>query len=120
LVILVLHHQSMQCKQLRKPTPQMLSVVTYQHVFEPCNTSVFRRYEASVRACEVRLAREAEELEEEVDPGELLLERLDAGLFTLQCALVAVAALWSTADAGLRRRLLACLHQKGQSLEMVR
>jgi beta-catenin-like protein 1 len=68
----------------------------------------------------VRLAREAEELEEEVDPGELLLERLDAGLFTLQCALVVVAALWSTGDAGLRRRLLACLHQKGQSLEMVR
>ncbi|WIA28620.1 hypothetical protein OEZ86_011157 [Tetradesmus obliquus] len=78
------------------------------------------RYEASVRACEVRLAREAAELDEEVEPGELLLERLDAGLFTLQCAMVVVAALWSTGDAGLRRRLLACLHQKGQSLEMVR
>jgi hypothetical protein len=34
--------------------------------------------------------------------------------------MVVVAALWSTGDAGLRRRLLACLHQKGQSLEMVR
>lgn len=78
------------------------------------------RYESSVRACEARLARQALDAEEEVDEEELLLERMDAGLFTLQCGMVVVAALWSTGDAGLRRRLLSYLHQKGQSLEMVR
>lgn len=73
-----------------------------------------------MRACEARLSHEAEEYGEEVDQEELLLERLDAGLFTLQCGMVITAALWSTGDQGLRKRLLAGLHQKGQSLNMVR
>lgn len=79
-----------------------------------------RRYDASVRSCEGRLSRDAEELGEPLDGDELLLERLDAGLFTLQCGLVSLAALWATGDAGLRKRLLAALHQRGQTLEMVR
>eukprot|EP00775_Hariotina_reticulata_P010490 gene10490-10649_t len=78
------------------------------------------RYEAGVRASESRLAAEAAELGEDVDEDELLLERLDAGLFTLQCVMVILAALWSTGDPGLRKRLLAGLHQRGHSLEVVR
>lgn len=73
-----------------------------------------------MRACEARLARQALDEDEVIDDEELLLERMDAGLFTLQCGMVVVAALWSTGDVGLRKRLLAHLHQKGQSLEMVR
>ncbi|KXZ43101.1 hypothetical protein GPECTOR_102g54 [Gonium pectorale] len=80
------------------------------------------RYQARVRAEEQRLAAalaEADE-DEQVDEEELLLARLGAGLFTLQqCALIA-ASLWATGDAGLRRRLLALLHQKGASLAPVR
>ena len=73
-------------------------------------------------ACEARLAAEYAQYEEdeEIDEEELLLERLDAGLFTLQCGAVICAALWATGDAGLRKRLLACLHQKGHTLEMIR
>lgn len=71
-------------------------------------------------ACEARLAEEAELIGEEVDEDELLMERLDAGLFTLQCCMVITAALWSTGDVGLRKRLLACLHQRGQTLELAR
>jgi beta-catenin-like protein 1 len=66
------------------------------------------------------LAAEAAELGEDVDEDELLLERLDAGLFTLQCVMVVLAALWSVGDPGLRKRLLAGLHQRGHSLELVR
>jgi beta-catenin-like protein 1 len=55
-----------------------------------------------------------------VDEDELSEGRHDAGLFTLQCCMVITAALWSTGDTGLRRRLLACLHQRAQTLEMVR
>ncbi len=83
--------------------------------------STLHRYDAAVTAAEARLAAEAEELgEETIDPDELQLERLDAGLFSLQCAAVVLAALWETGDAGLRRRLLACLHQRGHSLQMPR
>jgi len=73
-----------------------------------------------VSAVEARLADEAALLGEEVDEDELAMERLDAGLFTLQCCMVVTAALWSTADIGLRKRLLACLHQRGHTLEVVR
>lgn len=71
-------------------------------------------------AVEARLADEAELLGEDIDDDELLMERMDAGLFTLQCCMVITAALWSTGDVGLRKRLLACLHQRGHSLEIVR
>jgi len=85
-----------------------------------CGSSHTPRYEAGVRASETRLAAEAAELGEDVDEDELLLERLDAGLFTLQCVMVVLAALWSVGDPGLRKRLLAGLHQRGHSLELVR
>lgn len=56
----------------------------------------------------------------QVDEEELLLARLDAGLFTLQQCCVVFGNLWATGDVGLRRRLLGALHQKGQTLAPVR
>jgi beta-catenin-like protein 1 len=73
-----------------------------------------------VSAVEARLAEEAELIEEPIDDEELAMERMEAGLFTLQCCMVITAALWSTGDVGLRKRLLQQLHQRGQALEMVR
>ncbi|EFJ40460.1 hypothetical protein VOLCADRAFT_69464, partial [Volvox carteri f. nagariensis] len=83
------------------------------------------RYQSRVRAEERRLAEalaEAEENEQarEVDEEELLLARLDAGLFTLQQCCLIFGNLWATGDVGLRKRLLALLHQKGQTLGPVR
>ncbi|GIL93422.1 hypothetical protein Vretimale_6066 [Volvox reticuliferus] len=80
------------------------------------------RYQSRVRAEERRLAdalAEAEE-DEQVDEDELLLARMDAGLFTLQQCCVILGNLWATGDVGLRKRLLALLHQKGQPLGPVR
>ncbi|KAG2427002.1 hypothetical protein HXX76_012786 [Chlamydomonas incerta] len=80
------------------------------------------RYQTRVRAEERRLmaaVAEAEE-DEQVDEEELLLARLDAGLFTLQQCCVVFGNLWATGDVGLRRRLLGALHQKGQTLAPVR
>ncbi|GLC46520.1 hypothetical protein PLESTM_001885000 [Pleodorina starrii] len=80
------------------------------------------RCQSRVRAEERRLAdalAEAEE-DEQVDEEELLLARLDAGLFTLQQCCLIFGNLWATGDVGLRKRLLALLHQKGQTLGPVR
>ncbi|GLI67804.1 hypothetical protein VaNZ11_012092 [Volvox africanus] len=80
------------------------------------------RYQGRVRAEERRLAdalAEAEE-DEQVDEEELLLARMDAGLFTLQQCCIILGNLWATGDVGLRKRLLALLHQKGQTLGPVR
>jgi hypothetical protein len=62
----------------------------------------------------------AEEEEEELGDEEILLARMDAGLYTLQqCALI-VGQLWMAGDAGVRKRVLVLLHQKGQALAAVR
>lgn len=37
-----------------------------------------------------------------------------------QGAVVVASALWASGDAGLRKRMLALLHQRGRSLDMVR
>ena len=76
------------------------------------------KYEERVAAAEARLAPlfEAGEL----DADDVVAEQLDAGLFTLQGCVVIAAALWAAGDAGLRRRLLALLHQRGRSLDMIR
>lgn len=42
-------------------------------------------------------------MEDEVDEDELLLARLDAGLFQLQQTAAIFAHLWGTQDAGLRK-----------------
>ncbi|GFR50058.1 hypothetical protein Agub_g12199, partial [Astrephomene gubernaculifera] len=80
------------------------------------------RYQARVRAEEKRLAAALAEADEgeQVDEEELLLARMDAGLFTLQQCCLIFGNLWATGDVGLRRRLLGALHQKGQTLGPVR
>lgn len=91
-----------------------------ENEFEKCDRlmEIYFRYGARVEAEEARLAEEADE--DDVDEDELLLSRLDAGLYTLQqCALVA-AELWAVGDIGVRRRLLALLHQRSRSLAALR
>ncbi|KAL4421715.1 hypothetical protein ABPG77_002331 [Micractinium sp. CCAP 211/92] len=87
--------------------------------FEKCDRlmEVYLRYEGRVAAEEARLAEEAED---DMDEEELLLARMDAGLFTLQqCALV-VGALWLVGDVGVRKRILRLLHQKSRTLGSLR
>ena len=86
---------------------------------------VFEAYQARVAAGERRIAEELEmggegratmeDIEEE-----LLLARLDAGLFVVQRGAVGVAELWGTGDVGMRKRLLTLLHQRGKTLSSLR
>ncbi len=76
-----------------------------------------------MRAEERRLAAalaDDDQQHQDVDDEELLLARMDAGLFTLQQCCVVVGGLWGAGDAGLRRRILTLLHQKGQTLGPIR
>ena len=56
----------------------------------------------------------------QVDPDDLMMVRSDAGLFTLQQCCIVLGHLWATGDAGLRKRVLMLLHQKGQALSSIR
>lgn len=50
--------------------------------------------------------------EEELTAEEVLLRRMDAGLYTLQqCALI-IGNLWIVGDQGVKQRLLMLLHQQ--------
>lgn len=86
---------------------------------------LFFSYLSKVRAQEARLAAEfgVDSLDDVPDGSdeaeEALLSRMDAGLFTLQQVCVIVGNLWASGDAGLRKRLLVLLHQKGHSLTPV-
>ena len=55
-----------------------------------------------------------------MDPDEILMARMDAGLFTLQQCAVIVAHLWGVGDVGLRKRVLMLLHQKGGALANIK
>ncbi|GBF90342.1 hypothetical protein Rsub_02448 [Raphidocelis subcapitata] len=76
------------------------------------------KYEDRVAAAEARLAPQFEA--GDLDEDDVVAEQLDAGLFTLQGCVVIAAALWAAGDPGLRKRLLALLHQRGRSLDMIR
>ncbi|PSC73978.1 beta-catenin 1 [Micractinium conductrix] len=85
--------------------------------FEKCDRlmEVYLRYEGRVAAEEARLAEAEEEQEEDV-----LLARMDAGLYTLQqCALI-VGALWLVGDVGVRKRVLRLLHQQSHTVGSLR
>ncbi|KAG1678261.1 hypothetical protein FOA52_013881 [Chlamydomonas sp. UWO 241] len=92
--------------------------------FEKCDrlVEVLFRYAGAVKAQWERLTKEMDEGEEEDEPDadELMLARMDAGLFTLQQACIIVAHLWCTGDVGLRRRLLMLLHQQGATLQLIK
>lgn len=53
--------------------------------------------------------------EEDLSADEVLLRRMDAGLYTLQqCALI-IGNLWIVGDQGVKQRLLMLLHQQVHS-----
>lgn len=89
------------------------------------------RYGSQVAAAEIRhlqeraAAAEEDEAEEDEDvedeeAEELLQLRMDAGLYSLQQCSIIIGHLWATSDSGLRKRILALLHQKGQTLADIR
>ncbi|GAX82009.1 hypothetical protein CEUSTIGMA_g9437.t1 [Chlamydomonas eustigma] len=91
--------------------------------FEKCDRlmELFFRYAARVSTQEAKLAELAlDDGDEETDPEEILMARMDAGLFTLQQCAIIVAHLWSTTDTGLRKRIIMLLHQKGQALANIK
>ena len=62
--------------------------------------------------CALQAELEQVAAEEELTADEILLRRMDAGLYTLQqCALI-VGNLWIVGDQGVKQRLLMLLHQQ--------
>ena len=50
--------------------------------------------------------------EEELTADEVLLRRMDAGLYTLQQCTLIIGNLWIVGDQGVKQRLLMLLHQQ--------
>lgn len=50
--------------------------------------------------------------EEELTADEVLLRRMDAGLYTLQQSALIIGNLWIVGDQGVKQRLLMLLHQQ--------
>lgn len=90
--------------------------------FEKCDRLVEIIFDIRERLleAEARIEGVFEELAEAVDPEELLLARLEAGLFPLQQACLILGHVWATRDAGVRKRLVMLLHMRSQSLAAVR
>ena len=93
-----------------------------ENEYEKCDRLIemYHQYEQRVIQGEARLAASAAEAGEEIDEEELLVAQLDAGLYTLQQAALVAAELWALGDVGVRRRLLALLHQRGKTLSHLR
>lgn len=88
--------------------------------YEKCDRviEIMIKYAARVSSEEHRI--ESLFGEDDVDKDEMLLARMDAGLYTLQqCALI-VAELWATKDYGLRKRILMLLHQYECTLSFIK
>jgi len=88
--------------------------------FEKCDRlmEIFSRFAFKVAEEERHIAHLHDM--EEGDQEEMLLARMDAGLFTLQqCALI-IGELWYTGEYGLKNRLLLLLHQQGYTLGYLR
>lgn len=60
------------------------------------------------------LQAELEQLTEEEDlsADEVVLRRMDAGLYTLQQCTLIIGNLWIVGDQGVKQRLLMLLHQQ--------
>jgi beta-catenin-like protein 1 len=93
-----------------------------ENEFEKCDRlmEIYSLYEERVIDGEAQLAATLQQQEEEIDEDEVLMARLDAGLFTLQQAAVVAAELWALGDLGVRKRLLNLLHQRGRTLSNLR
>jgi beta-catenin-like protein 1 len=79
---------------------------------------IYDRYETRVTGAQHQL--EARQREFEDDEDDILLERLEAGLYTLQQATLIAAEIWKLGDVQLRKRLLTHLHQRGRTLATLR
>lgn len=98
-----------------------------ENEFEKCDRlmEIYSLYEQRVKEGEAEIAARyqqdgQEDDEEEIDQDEVLMARLDAGLFTLQQAAIVAAELWAVGDVGVRKRLLSLLHQRGRTLSSLR
>lgn len=93
-----------------------------ENEFEKCDRlmEIYNQFEERVAEGEARIAEGQEEEQGEIDEEELLMARLDAGLFTLQQTALIAAELWALGDVGVRRRLLGLLHQRGRTLGSLR
>ncbi|KAG7672607.1 hypothetical protein Ndes2526B_g08868 [Nannochloris sp. 'desiccata'] len=94
-----------------------------ENEFEKCDRlmEIYSLYEQRVHDGEAQLTASLQQQEEEeIDEDEVLMARLDAGLYTLQQAALVAAELWALGDVGIRRRLLNLLHQRGRTLSSLR
>jgi len=115
-------HSSTSFSSSSSPRPlfQRLAAKFVENSFEKCDRlmELFFNYDDKVAAAAQELFQTMEE--KEMDEDELLLTRMDAGLYTLQQAATIIATLWSLNDPGLQKRVLQSLHQKGRTLGSVR
>jgi beta-catenin-like protein 1 len=102
------------------PLFQRLAAKFVENSFEKCDRlmELFFNYNDRVAAAAQDLFQAMEE--NEMDEDELLLTRMDAGLYTLQQAATIIATLWSLNNPVLQKRVLQSLHQKGRTLGSVR
>lgn len=57
---------------------------------------------------------------DDIDDDEMLLARMEAGLYTLQQCAIIIAQLWCTKEYGLRKRILLLLHQNECTLSFIK
>ncbi|DBA65719.1 TPA: hypothetical protein ACH3X2_002764 [Trebouxia sp. C0005] len=91
-----------------------------ENEFEKCDRlmELYNRYLTKVVAEQAELEQLTEE--EDLSADEVLLRRMDAGLYTLQqCALI-IGNLWIVGDQGVKQRLLMLLHQQSNTMAEVR
>lgn len=113
------YHTTLQCLDKGSRRDRVLAKFV-ENEFEKADRlmEIYDSVASRVGAEEARL--EEEMGDEEVDEDELLLARMDAGLFALQQCCQVVGTLWQTGDVGVRRRVLTALHQRGETLAAVR
>lgn len=93
-----------------------------ENEFEKCDRllEIYFRYEKKVLTETEKIEAEFQAAGEEADEEDLMLSKLEGGLYTLQQCAVILGELWAMKDAGINRRLLMLLHQRGHTLGMVR
>ncbi len=108
------HYHTIFLAALFMQPPEELSVIKVQF-FMNCVLHVHASLLCSqaVRPLQAELEQLTEE--EDLSADEVLLLRMDAGLYTLQqCALI-IGNLWIVGDQGVKQRLLMLLHQQVHS-----
>lgn len=57
--------------------------------------------------------------EEDLSTDEVVLRRMDAGLYTLQQCTLIIGNLWIVGDQGVKQRLLMLLHQQVVTCQII-